>query len=601
MFIDGIGISSYRSFGDELQLIGPCGKVNVLIGQNNSGKSNVLRFLTTYYRRLAKAAVSGGSVGLADLDEHLGTRSGAVKVAFGLRLNSELYKKMLQQRRLLKDDPQRVVPLINRLLQFEEMMYGTGLSWFVYVARPGHNFAPHDELIEQIVDHRLVDRPGTSGGLTSREWQILIPAIGSLNYSSFGAREIRNALPSALNGLSPAAVGLPEITLIQAVREIKLDESKQEHDYNGINIVKRLASLERPDAGAEHAKAKRLFRAINQFVVEVIGKELTLEVPASAKTIHVCQGETTLPLEHLGTGIHEVVILAIAATLLENQIVCIEEPEIHLHLVLQRKLIRYLQQETTNQYFITTHSAALIDSPGIAVFHVQHDGECSTVKPIVTAHERFEVAADLGYRASDIVQANCIFWAEGPSDRLYLRHWITSYDPDLIEGIHYSIMFYGGRLLNHLKADDKEVDDFINLLCINRNSVILIDSDRRTARARLPETPLRVRREFDEGAGAGFAWVTAGREIENYIAPGLTTTALRKLYPDADRLVSEDRYEPRYQFVRQGAQKEEAADKMKLAREATSHPADFTVLDLEDRVKQVVRFIHRCNDLLPRD
>ena len=45
MFIDGFGISSYRSFGEELQLIGPCNKINFIIGQNNSGKSNVLRFL----------------------------------------------------------------------------------------------------------------------------------------------------------------------------------------------------------------------------------------------------------------------------------------------------------------------------------------------------------------------------------------------------------------------------------------------------------------------------------------------------------------------------------------------------------------------------
>jgi AAA15 family ATPase/GTPase len=47
MFIDGIGISGYRSFGQEVQRIGPFKKINLIIGQNNSGKSNVLRFLMT--------------------------------------------------------------------------------------------------------------------------------------------------------------------------------------------------------------------------------------------------------------------------------------------------------------------------------------------------------------------------------------------------------------------------------------------------------------------------------------------------------------------------------------------------------------------------
>ena len=49
--------------------------------------------------------------------------------------------------------------------------------------------------------------------------------------------------------------------------------------------------------------------------------------------------DKTLPLESLGTGIHEVVILAAASTLLDNTIICIEEPEWHLQSLLQRKLI----------------------------------------------------------------------------------------------------------------------------------------------------------------------------------------------------------------------------------------------------------------------
>ncbi len=41
--IDGISIAGYRSFGADEVKIGDLSQINVFIGKNNSGKSNVLR------------------------------------------------------------------------------------------------------------------------------------------------------------------------------------------------------------------------------------------------------------------------------------------------------------------------------------------------------------------------------------------------------------------------------------------------------------------------------------------------------------------------------------------------------------------------------
>lgn len=49
IFIDGFALANYRSFGPDVQRIGTFGKINFFIGQNNSGKSNILLFLTNYY------------------------------------------------------------------------------------------------------------------------------------------------------------------------------------------------------------------------------------------------------------------------------------------------------------------------------------------------------------------------------------------------------------------------------------------------------------------------------------------------------------------------------------------------------------------------
>ena len=45
----GLGFSSYRSFTEPGVPLAPLGKVNLLAGQNNAGKSNVLRFLRDYF------------------------------------------------------------------------------------------------------------------------------------------------------------------------------------------------------------------------------------------------------------------------------------------------------------------------------------------------------------------------------------------------------------------------------------------------------------------------------------------------------------------------------------------------------------------------
>ncbi len=43
--IQSMAVAGYRSFGAEIQRFPRFGKVNIFIGQNNSGKSNALRFI----------------------------------------------------------------------------------------------------------------------------------------------------------------------------------------------------------------------------------------------------------------------------------------------------------------------------------------------------------------------------------------------------------------------------------------------------------------------------------------------------------------------------------------------------------------------------
>jgi hypothetical protein len=286
------------------------------------------------------------------------------------------------------------------------------------------------------------------------------------------------------------ADALPPVEIIQAFRQItpgNADNPIVSAASTDAGLIKALQRLQQPPL--EQQSDKQRFFAINTFLQQVLGdRSAELDIPHDAGMILVRRGDLILRLEHLGTGVHQVVILAAAATLIENSVVCMEEPEVHLHPLLQRKLIRYFSENTSNQYLIATHSAHMLDHERATVFHVQHSASGTEVQHAGTPQKVSNLCADLGYRPSDLLQANAVIWVEGPSDRVYLRHWLSLADPDLVEGIHYSIMFYGGRLLNHLTAHDPEVDDFISLRRLNRHIAVLIDSDKDRPRAKLNAT-----------------------------------------------------------------------------------------------------------------
>ena len=48
MILNGIAISGYRSFNGHIQFLSPLAKINLIIGKNNSGKSNILRFINNH-------------------------------------------------------------------------------------------------------------------------------------------------------------------------------------------------------------------------------------------------------------------------------------------------------------------------------------------------------------------------------------------------------------------------------------------------------------------------------------------------------------------------------------------------------------------------
>lgn len=132
--------------------------------------------------------------------------------------------------------------------------------------------------------------------------------------------------------------------------------------------------------------------------------------------------ELSFPLNSSGTGVAQVIAILAAIMTIEDAVIVIDEINSFLHPAAVKALLRILQTEYPHhQYIISTHAPEVIGFSNPKTVHlVKRDGYESSIQELdlgeVSALR--EVADHLGISMADVFAAERIIWVEGPTEEL---------------------------------------------------------------------------------------------------------------------------------------------------------------------------------------
>lgn len=471
------------------------GSINVVCGPNNSGKSSFLRSLGAYSELLAWLKQQRSSK--ADVPEPVLQDIEDGLVGIPLHFRSEAFRSLIYDRTGRTGEVRDEI--LEEMTSSIEQGVGGSYIWLDFAITNGKPaFIPESlTTLERLHTTARQDRKRQKlAGVIAG-----VGGAGSLQGPSEKVVWVSNVISKCFP--------IPRIRSIVDIRRSSQDPLSKDDLWR---LVKD-SSYDTVGSRLEEWTSR-----LEQVLQDVFGPGVTyaanpIDNQAGELTLSL-DGQVNIPVGQVGAGVREVIAIGYRALAGGGaDVICIEEPENCLHPTAVRRLITSLARRANVQVFVSTHSAAVINSAPDTVIEMTRSGAQSSGRTLTNAGEHFRAIVAMGHSPADLVLTPCAVWVEGPTDAMYLTEWLEV--AGLRRGIDYHIGIYGGILGSHISASQEDAAEFLSeVRPISRRCVLVADSDRRKERGPLQPHVTRWRSEVKDDPDAKVI-VTWGRSIEN--------------------------------------------------------------------------------------